>query len=138
VSLVGGSLRDVQVLTGHASLTTTSRYIATDIEVQQKLVKISIGQADLTKIGIASRGQPPYLVRYRQSDSKSAMRQFDAIFKRVPVFEQGAVCLTKFGPESGETADEILARKELERRSALAFIKTNFGGASAKRAPRNR
>ena len=61
MSLVGGSLRDVQVLTGHASLTTTSRYIATDIEVQQKLVKISIGQADLTKIGIALRDNRPIL-----------------------------------------------------------------------------
>jgi integrase len=39
-SLVGGSLRDVQVLAGHASLTTTSRYIATDAEAQQKLVDI--------------------------------------------------------------------------------------------------
>jgi hypothetical protein len=76
--------------------------------------------------GIALRGQPPYFVRYRKNDSKSAMRQFDAIFKRVPVFEQGAVCLTKFGPESGETADEILARKELERRSGIGVHKNEF------------
>jgi integrase len=40
VSLVGGSLRDVQALAGHASLTTTSRYIETDAEAQQKLVNI--------------------------------------------------------------------------------------------------
>ena len=33
------------------------------------------------------------------------------------MFQQGAVCLTKFGPESGEAAKEILARKDLERRS---------------------
>src|SRR5664279_19561 len=38
VSLVGGSLRDVQALAGHASLTTTSRYIETDAEAQSKLV----------------------------------------------------------------------------------------------------
>ena len=37
-SLVGGSLRDVQGMAGHASLTTTSRYIETDLEAQQKLV----------------------------------------------------------------------------------------------------
>ena len=40
VSLVGGSLRDVQALAGHASLTTTSRYIETDAEAQSKLVNI--------------------------------------------------------------------------------------------------
>ena len=40
VSLVGGSLRDVQALAGHASLATTSRYIVTDAEAQQKLVNI--------------------------------------------------------------------------------------------------
>jgi integrase/recombinase XerD len=39
-SLVGGSLRDVQALAGHASLATTSRYIATDVEAQRKLVDI--------------------------------------------------------------------------------------------------
>jgi integrase len=39
-SLVGGSLRDVQALAGHASLATTSRYIAMDAEAQQKLVNI--------------------------------------------------------------------------------------------------
>ena len=39
-SLVGGSLRDVQVLAGHSSLTTTSRYIESDGEAQQKLVNI--------------------------------------------------------------------------------------------------
>ena len=40
VSLVGGSLRDVQALAGHASLTTTSRYIEMDAEAQSKLVNI--------------------------------------------------------------------------------------------------
>jgi integrase len=40
VSLVGGSLRDVQSLAGHASLTTTSRYIEADAEAQAKLVNL--------------------------------------------------------------------------------------------------
>jgi integrase len=40
VSLVGGSLRDVQALAGHASLTTTSRYIETDVEAQSRLVNL--------------------------------------------------------------------------------------------------
>jgi integrase len=39
-SLVGGSLRDVQALAGHASLTTTSRYIEADGEAQARLVNI--------------------------------------------------------------------------------------------------
>ena len=39
-SLVGGSLRDVQALAGHASLTTTSRYIDADGEAQARLVNI--------------------------------------------------------------------------------------------------
>ena len=39
-SLVGGSLRDVQALAGHASLSTTSRYIEADGEAQAKLVNI--------------------------------------------------------------------------------------------------
>jgi integrase len=39
-SLVGGSLRDVQALAGHASLTTTSRYIEMDGEAQAKLVNL--------------------------------------------------------------------------------------------------
>ena len=40
VSLVGGSLRDVQALAGHASLTTTSRYIETNAAAQSKLVNL--------------------------------------------------------------------------------------------------
>jgi hypothetical protein len=48
------------------------------------------------------------------------------MLKRIPVFQQGAVCLTKFGPESGETADEILARKDLERRSGTRAHKHEF------------
>jgi high-affinity K+ transport system ATPase subunit B len=48
------------------------------------------------------------------------------MLRRIPVFQQGAVCLTKFGPESGETADEILARKDLERRSGTRAHKNEF------------
>ncbi len=39
-SLVGGSLRDVQAMAGHSSLTTTSRYIESDSDAQKKLVNI--------------------------------------------------------------------------------------------------
>src|SRR5271156_4317330 len=48
------------------------------------------------------------------------------MLRRIPVFEQGAVCLTKLGPEAGETANEILARKELERRSGVGAHKNEF------------
>jgi hypothetical protein len=48
------------------------------------------------------------------------------MLRRIPVFQQEAVCLTKFGPESGETADEILARKDLERRSGSRAHKNEF------------
>lgn len=40
VSLVGGSLRDVQALAGHASLVTTSRYIQINEDAQSKLVNL--------------------------------------------------------------------------------------------------
>ena len=46
--------------------------------------------------------------------------------RRIPAFQQAAVCLTKFGPESGETAEEILARKDLERRSGVDAHKNEF------------
>ena len=49
-----------------------------------------------------------------------------AMIRRIPAFQQGAVCLTKFGPESGETAKEILARKDLERRSGIRAHKNEF------------
>lgn len=39
-SLMGGSLRDVQTMAGHASLTTTSRYIESDSEAQKRLINI--------------------------------------------------------------------------------------------------
>ena len=42
------------------------------------------------------------------------------------MFEQEAVCLTKFGPELDETAKEILARKDLERRSGIRAHKNEF------------
>src|SRR6478672_2047033 len=48
------------------------------------------------------------------------------MIRRIPVFQQGAVCLTKFGPESGETAKEIVARKDLERRSGIRAHKNEF------------
>jgi hypothetical protein len=56
-------------------------------------------------------------------DQKGAIRRD---VKKNSVFQQGAVCLTKFGPESGETADEILARKNLERRSGTRAHKNEF------------
>lgn len=37
---VGGSLRDVQMLAGHASLQTTQRYIEADTDAQRKLVEL--------------------------------------------------------------------------------------------------
>jgi hypothetical protein len=52
--------------------------------------------------------------------------QFGAMIRRIPVFQQAAVCLAKFGPESGETAKEILARKDLERRSGIGADKNEF------------
>src|ERR1700680_4490013 len=48
------------------------------------------------------------------------------MIRRIPVFQQGAVCLAKVGPESGETAKEILARKDLERRSGVGAHKNAF------------
>ena len=54
------------------------------------------------------------------------MGQFGGMIRRIPVFQQAAVCLTKFGPESGETAKEILARKDLERRSGVGAHKNEF------------
>jgi hypothetical protein len=48
------------------------------------------------------------------------------MIRRVPVFEQAAVCLMKFGPESGETAEEIVARKDLERRAGVGIHKNEF------------
>src|SRR6202795_3325587 len=38
ISEVGGSLRDIQQLAGHASLGTTARYIEADAEAQRKVV----------------------------------------------------------------------------------------------------
>ena len=48
------------------------------------------------------------------------------MIRRIPVFQQAAVCLTKFGPESGETAEEIVARKDLERQSGVGAHKNEF------------
>ena len=40
ISLVGGSLRDVQMLAGHADLSTTSAYIEADPEAARKVVNM--------------------------------------------------------------------------------------------------
>jgi integrase/recombinase XerC len=40
LSEIGGSLRDIQQLAGHASLGTTARYIEGDHDAQQKLVAL--------------------------------------------------------------------------------------------------
>jgi integrase/recombinase XerC len=40
ISEAGGSLRDVQMLAGHANLGTTSRYIEHDAEAQRKVVSL--------------------------------------------------------------------------------------------------
>jgi integrase/recombinase XerD len=40
ITTVGGSLRDVQVLAGHANLGTTQGYIDVDSEAQQKVVEL--------------------------------------------------------------------------------------------------
>ncbi len=48
------------------------------------------------------------------------------MIRRIPVFQQAAVCLTKCGPESGETAEKIVARKDLERRAGVGAYKNEF------------
>ena len=40
ISLVGGSLRDIQMMVGHSSLQTTQRYIESDSESQRKVVNL--------------------------------------------------------------------------------------------------
>jgi hypothetical protein len=43
-----------------------------------------------------------------------------------PIFQEPAVCLTKYGPESGEAPNAILARKEWERKSGTADHTNEF------------
>ena len=40
ISMVGGSLRDIQALAGHSALSTTQRYIEADVEAQTKVVEL--------------------------------------------------------------------------------------------------
>jgi integrase len=40
ISTVGGSIRDVQILAGHAALSTTQRYIEARVEAQRKIVDL--------------------------------------------------------------------------------------------------
>lgn len=40
ISLVGGSLRDVQMLAGHSSLRVTQRYIEGEQDAQRKIVEL--------------------------------------------------------------------------------------------------
>ena len=40
ISTVGGSLRDIQMLAGHSSLSTTQRYIEADASAQRKIVEL--------------------------------------------------------------------------------------------------
>jgi hypothetical protein len=61
------------------------------------------------------------------------MGQFGAMIRRIPVFQQAAVCLAKFGPEFSETVKEILARKDLERRSGVGAHKNEFWWGVAER-----
>ena len=42
ISMVGGSLRDVQALAGHSSLSTTQRYIEINAEAKRKVVELVI------------------------------------------------------------------------------------------------
>ena len=40
ISLVGGSIRDIQILAGHKSLQTTQRYIEANSEAQRKVMSL--------------------------------------------------------------------------------------------------
>jgi hypothetical protein len=71
----------------------------------------------------------PFLAKQRNAIKlvpNRSQRACGAMLRRIPVFQQGALCLTKFGTESGETAKEILARKDLERRSGVGAHKNEF------------
>ena len=40
ISMVGGSLRDIQLLAGHTNLRTTQQYIEADVEAQKRIVDL--------------------------------------------------------------------------------------------------
>lgn len=40
ISMVGGSIRDVQILAGHSSLQTTQRYIESDSDARRRVVDL--------------------------------------------------------------------------------------------------
>src|SRR5258707_1695109 len=51
------------------------------------------------------------------------------------IFQEKAVCITKYGPYSYQTIEEILARKDLERRALVSStMQTSSGGDLVKSA----
>ena len=96
-------MKTIQKLMGHRNIATTALYCEVSDAIDEECGRVGLNWAKST-----------------------TKRQFGAMIRRIPVFQQGAVCLTKFGPESGETAKEIVARKDLERRSGIGAHKNEF------------
>ena len=61
-----GSLRDVQMLAGHAALSTTQRYIEADVEAQRKVVVC----------GRSNAGRPSRSALCRRAISNLGLRSF--------------------------------------------------------------